>query len=92
MVGAVKTRILRVKSGPGEQQAPLTRILRGFAVEIRPKHRFGCIFEAILSAKPRFGAYFCAKSATLQHFWRFLGGRRQDGWACGRDLGSLNCV
>ena len=52
MVGAVKTRILRVQSGPGKQQAPRTRILRGFAVEIRPKPRFGCIFEAIFSAKP----------------------------------------
>ena len=43
-------------------------------MEKREILRFGCIFEAIFSAKPSNLSDFWPKSATVRHFWGSGGG------------------
>ena len=80
MVGAVKPRILRVQSGPGKQQAPRTRILRGFAVEIRPKPRFGCMLRPFSQPNRGFERIFVLKARHYSTFGVLGGGADGRGW------------
>ena len=60
---------------PWEKHAKVS-YCRAFYLKNREIHRFGCIFEALLSAKPMFFDDFVRKSTTVRHFWAILPPKR----------------